>query len=64
MAFLLNTLGQLWLAGIPVDWSGFYTSTQHRRLPLPTYPFERQRYWIELAKPKKLTFDQQLTREP
>ena len=64
VAFLLNTLGQLWLAGVPVDWSGFYTSTQRRRLPLPTYPFERQRYWIELAKPKERKFDQQLTREP
>ncbi len=45
--YLLNTLGQLWLAGIQVDWSGFYAHERRRRLPLPTYPFERQRYWIE-----------------
>ena len=46
MAFLLHTLGQLWLAGIPVDWSGFSARERRQRLPLPTYPFERQRYWI------------------
>ncbi|AFY89108.1 type I polyketide synthase [Chroococcidiopsis thermalis] len=47
LAFLLNTLGQLWLAGVTIDWSGFYAWEQRHRLPLPTYPFERQRYWIE-----------------
>lgn len=50
VAFLLNTLGRLWLAGVPVDWSGFYAGEQRHRLPLPTYPFERQRYWIEPEK--------------
>ncbi|MEH1884827.1 beta-ketoacyl synthase N-terminal-like domain-containing protein [Nostoc sp.] len=47
VALLLNTLGQLWLAGVQVDWSGFYTHERRHRIPLPTYPFERQRYWIE-----------------
>ncbi len=48
VAFLLNTLGRLWLAGVPVDWNGFYGTREPRcRLPLPTYPFERQRYWVE-----------------
>ncbi|MEK8021436.1 MAG: beta-ketoacyl synthase N-terminal-like domain-containing protein, partial [Candidatus Parabeggiatoa sp.] len=49
-AFLLKTLGQLWLAGIKVNWSAFYADEQRYRLPLPTYPFERQRYWIEAPK--------------
>lgn len=47
IAFLLKTLGQLWTTGISIDWSTFYASEQHSRLPLPTYPFERKRYWIE-----------------
>ncbi|AFZ60775.1 SDR family NAD(P)-dependent oxidoreductase [Anabaena cylindrica FACHB-243] len=51
VAFLLNTLGQLWLAGASVDWSGFYAHERRQRLPLPTYPFERQRYWIEPQTP-------------
>ena len=46
-AFLLNTLGQLWMSGIEVDWSSFYANEHRHRLPLPTYPFERQRYWLE-----------------
>lgn len=47
LAFLLKTLGRLWLAGLEIDWSGFYAREHRRRVPLPTYPFERQRYWIE-----------------
>jgi natural product biosynthesis luciferase-like monooxygenase protein len=47
VAFLLDTLGTLWMAGISVDWAKFYAYEQRDRLPLPTYPFEPQRYWIE-----------------
>jgi len=50
--FLLNTLGQLWLAGVQVNWSGFHANEQRSRLPLPTYPFERQRYWIDPPSPQ------------
>ncbi|MCW5315484.1 acyltransferase domain-containing protein [Nostoc sp. KVJ3] len=44
---LSNTFGQLWLAGVEVDWFEFYSQEEYYRLPLPTYPFERQRYWID-----------------
>ncbi len=50
VVFLLNTLGQLWFLGVEIDWQRFYDHEQRHRLPLPTYPFERKRYWIE---PKK-----------
>ena len=46
-AFVLNTVAKLWLAGVAVDWSGLYAHERRYRLPLPTYPFERQRYWID-----------------
>ncbi|HEX6292478.1 MAG TPA: amino acid adenylation domain-containing protein [Herpetosiphonaceae bacterium] len=46
-AFLLTTLGRLWLAGAQVDWRAFYSHQRRRRVALPTYPFQRQRYWIE-----------------
>jgi amino acid adenylation domain-containing protein len=49
-AFLLNALARLWLAGVEVDWSGFHTHERRRRVPLPTYPFQRQRYWVEPRK--------------
>jgi len=42
----LRTLGQLWLAGSQPDGAGFYAGETRRRVMLPTYPFERQRYWI------------------
>ncbi|UCF85219.1 MAG: SDR family NAD(P)-dependent oxidoreductase, partial [Desulfobacteraceae bacterium] len=46
IAFLLNTLGKLWLSGIEVDWNSFYAGEKRHRIPLPTYPFERESYWI------------------
>ncbi|MCP4656158.1 MAG: type I polyketide synthase, partial [bacterium] len=46
-AFLLRALGQLWLAGSEIDWRGFYAGERRRRVALPTYPFERRRFWIE-----------------
>ena len=47
---ILNAVGQLWLAGVPVDWKGFYINENRHRVPLPTYPFERKRFWVEPAK--------------
>jgi amino acid adenylation domain-containing protein len=44
---LLQAIGQLWLAGVAIDWKAFYAAETRHRLPLPTYPFERQRYWID-----------------
>ncbi len=48
-AFLLSTVGKLWLAGCTLDWQAYYDGERRQRLPLPTYPFERQRYWVEPA---------------
>jgi phthiocerol/phenolphthiocerol synthesis type-I polyketide synthase E len=44
---LMETLGKLWLNGTKINWSHYYSHETRRRLPLPTYPFERKRYWIE-----------------
>jgi phthiocerol/phenolphthiocerol synthesis type-I polyketide synthase E len=45
-AFLL-ALGQLWAAGVDVDWAPLRDGQAGRLLTLPGYPFERQRHWIE-----------------
>lgn len=50
-AFLLTTLGRLWLAGVEIDWAGFYHGEKRLRVPLPTYPFETQRYWLDYKMP-------------
>ncbi len=47
LAFILTTLGELWQAGAEVDWASFYQQEQRNRLALPTYPFQRERYWVE-----------------
>src|SRR6185295_12401924 len=52
--FLLQALGKLWLAGAAIDWPGFYSGERRRRLRLPTYPFERQYYWVE---PRRQAFE-------
>jgi acyl transferase domain-containing protein len=43
----LDSLARLWTNGADVDWAAFDAPYQRRRVALPTYPFERQRYWIE-----------------
>ncbi len=49
IGFIFKTLGQLWLNGLKIDWNGFYQNKRHYRVPLPTYPFERKRYWIDAS---------------
>ncbi len=44
---MLHSLGELYVQGIKVDWLGFDRDYFHRKVILPTYPFQRQRYWIE-----------------
>ncbi|HEU5379702.1 MAG TPA: SDR family NAD(P)-dependent oxidoreductase [Ktedonobacteraceae bacterium] len=51
LATLLQSAGQLWLAGVRLDWDGFYRHEQRRHVPLPPYPFEHQRYWVGNAQP-------------
>ena len=46
---LLQSLGTLYVHGVNVDWSGFDRDYQRVKLPLPTYPFQRKRYWVEVA---------------
>ncbi|HEX7772880.1 MAG TPA: type I polyketide synthase, partial [Pyrinomonadaceae bacterium] len=47
LAYLLQGLGKLWLLGARPDWTKFYAQQRRRRVLLPTYPFQRRRYWID-----------------
>ena len=47
---LLHALGEAWSAGAAIDWQAVYANERCVKAPLPTYPFQHQRYWIE-AKP-------------
>ncbi|MCX2971433.1 type I polyketide synthase, partial [Streptomyces marinisediminis] len=44
---VLASLGEAFVAGVPVDWASFFTGAGTRPAELPTYPFQRERYWLE-----------------
>ena len=43
---ILHALGSFWTAGIQLDWKSIYKDAARRRVCLPTYPFEPNRFWI------------------
>ena len=45
-ACIIDAVGKLWLAGIELDWKRFHGEASRCRVNLPTYPFERKRYWL------------------
>ncbi|MBN3959943.1 type I polyketide synthase [Nostoc sp. NMS8] len=44
---LLESVSVLYLRGVDIDWTGFESDYSHRVLPVPTYAFQRKRYWIQ-----------------
>ncbi|WP_186014296.1 non-ribosomal peptide synthetase/type I polyketide synthase [Burkholderia gladioli] len=44
---LREALGGLWRHGVEIDWQRYYGGERRQRIALPTYPFQRQRYWVE-----------------
>ena len=53
-AQLLEGLGTLYVAGAPINWAAVTTPEAVRRVALPTYPFQRRRYWFsQVAKPRQ-----------
>ena len=60
---LLTSLGTLWSQGFSIQWSAVET-TQHLPVSLPTYPFQRSRYWVEQAIGASPSFSRQLTTQP
>ncbi|MFP2902576.1 acyltransferase domain-containing protein, partial [Corallococcus sp. 4LFB] len=43
----LQAVGELWTAGVAVDWSAFYAHEQRLRMHLPTYVFQEKTVWVE-----------------
>ncbi|NEQ95268.1 MAG: acyltransferase domain-containing protein [Cyanothece sp. SIO2G6] len=50
---MLSTVGELYVRGVNIDWEGFHQDyAQYRKISLPTYPFQRQRYWVDGSSPR------------
>ena len=44
---LIGALGEMWTHGMPVDWARVLGGARARRVALPTYAFQRQRFWLD-----------------
>nr|WP_246027806.1 MULTISPECIES: SDR family NAD(P)-dependent oxidoreductase [Paenibacillus] len=42
-------LAELWVKGLDIDWNRLYGNTRPRRISLPTYPFAKERYWVNIT---------------
>ncbi|WP_395787551.1 SDR family NAD(P)-dependent oxidoreductase [Aquimonas sp.] len=49
----LDKLAELWVQGLRIDWTRLYAESRPQRLRLPTYPFARERYWLQLPRPRQ-----------
>ncbi|MCB0208007.1 MAG: methyltransferase [Anaerolineae bacterium] len=58
----LGKLAELWVKGAAIDWPLLYKSPPPQRISLPTYPFERKRYWFDMHQGQQMEPSQQ--REP
>ena len=48
---ILESLGELYVQGVDIDWQGFDKDYGRRRVVLPTYPWQRKRFWIDGQEP-------------
>lgn len=48
---MLTAAGRLWTSGVSVDWSGVHADETLYRVSVPTYPFEKQRHWVDTPTP-------------
>ncbi len=46
LELILQSAGKLWVAGTPLASEQFEPKSAHQKITLPTYPFERQSYWL------------------
>ena len=60
MAFLMTTLGRLWLQGIEIDWHTFNQNHVTKKIGLPTYPFAKTKHWIAPKEISRENSDAQL----
>ncbi|GAA4994813.1 thioester reductase domain-containing protein [Kitasatospora paranensis] len=47
LAHLVGAVGRLWQHGVDIDWQAFHGDARPHRVPLPGYPFQGARYWVD-----------------
>jgi acyl transferase domain-containing protein len=52
---LAEAVAAAWRGGVAIDWPGYYHGEARRRVPLPTYPFTRRRFWLDRPEPEQAT---------
>ncbi|MBO1063394.1 MULTISPECIES: type I polyketide synthase [Nostocales] len=52
---VLQAVGQLYVRGVAIDWEGFHRDYGYRQVGVPTYPWQRERYWIDVTHTQPLT---------
>ncbi|MDQ2100538.1 MAG: beta-ketoacyl synthase N-terminal-like domain-containing protein [Tychonema bourrellyi B0820] len=52
---VLQALGQLYVKSVAIDWEGFHRDYGYRQVGVPTYPWQRERYWIDVTHTQPLT---------
>ncbi|WP_052410165.1 type I polyketide synthase [Paenibacillus durus] len=55
----LQDLARLWVSGVEIDWMQLYVGKQPQRISMPTYPFVKERHWLQAAKYKELAEDKE-----
>ena len=48
--FLARSIGRIWLSGVKINWDKFHNNSPRRRVHLPSYPLQPERYWIDAQK--------------
>ena len=62
---LQDAVQALYLEGLPIDWEAVHHGSARRRCPLPTYPFQRKRFWVEDVHVEQLASPaREIRREP
>ncbi|UNL93527.1 hypothetical protein CPY53_08065 [Paenibacillus polymyxa] len=58
----LEKLAQLWVKGLDIEWTLLHSHAKPQRVSLPTYPFEKQRYWVPDTKIQATTKEERISR--
>jgi acyl transferase domain-containing protein len=64
LEYVTGVLGRLWVAGVDVDWNLRNEGEQRQRVPLPTYPWQHERHWIEPGKTRVTPTPPSLAKKP